>query len=62
MTQQTERLMALIETWKGRARRQFLCGEQTMDSPMGARLVEHGAACYANCATELEAALNKEST
>ena len=51
-------LLALVETWKYRSRQQFLCGEQTKDCPMGKRLVEHGAMCYANCALELEAALS----
>lgn len=57
-TSRSKHLLALVETWKNRARRQFLCGEQTTDCPMGKRLVEHGAMCYANCAMELEAALS----
>jgi hypothetical protein len=48
------RLLARVETWKNRARQQFLCGARTTDNPMGKRLVEHGAMVYANCALELE--------
>jgi hypothetical protein len=50
-------LLALVQAWKNRARQQFLCGERTTDCPMGQRLVEHGAAVYANCALELEEAM-----
>ena len=45
-------LMRLILNWEQSARSQFKCAERTAD-PMGKRLVEHGAACYFNCAQDL---------
>jgi hypothetical protein len=53
----SDALLALVETWKNRARQQFLCGKRTTDCPMGKRLVEHGAMVYANCALGLEEAM-----
>lgn len=53
-------LLRLIESWKRRALMQFRCGVETrkessdLTEQMGARLVEHGAACYANCTMELQ--------
>jgi hypothetical protein len=45
-------LMKLILDWEQSARSQLLCSERTEDL-MGKRLVEHGAACYFNCAQAL---------
>lgn len=45
-------LMRLVLEWERSARSQFRCAERTTD-PMGKRLVEHGAACYFNCAQAL---------
>jgi len=43
----------LIRIWKQRALSQLRCEQETTDET-GKRLVSHGAACYANCALELE--------
>lgn len=51
-----KRLEELIEKWNHSARRAFYDAEREQD-PMGKRLIEHGAMCYFNCATELTAAL-----
>jgi hypothetical protein len=45
-------MRALAIEWSRRAMKQFDCAEVTAD-PMGKRVMEHGAACYANCAFEL---------
>ena len=50
-------LDGLADQWAERARRAFADAE-TEVSPMGKRLIEHGATCYANCAFELREALS----
>lgn len=50
-----EELMALISTWRQRARKKFAEAEKA--SGMEARFIEHGAMCYFNAANELEEAL-----
>jgi hypothetical protein len=46
----------LIEKWNQWSRRAFYDAEREQD-PMGKRLIEHGAMCYFNCATDLTEAL-----
>lgn len=51
-----EKLHGLVRKWRGRAKNKFRNAESEKDN-MGKRLIEHGAICYANSATELEAVL-----
>lgn len=46
----------LIVKWENIARRKWYDAEQEA-SPMGKRLIEHGALCYQNCARELREVL-----
>lgn len=52
---EAEKLEELIARWEHRARRLFYSAERETN-PMGKRLLEHGAMCYFNCATELREA------
>jgi hypothetical protein len=46
----------LIVKWQRLARKKFEDAKHETD-PMGRRLIEHGATCYANAALELAAAI-----
>lgn len=50
----------LITQWERLARSKFLSAEHEADD-MGRHLIEHGAMCYFNCASELRKALADES-
>lgn len=52
------RLVSLLHSWRGRAKRKFMDAKQEEDE-MGRRLIEHGAMCYFNAATELEEVLKQ---
>jgi hypothetical protein len=57
-------LFDLIEGWKNSARKQFECADKTRKeekNEMGARLVEHGATCYANCVMSIEKLINESN-
>lgn len=49
-------LIDLAVKWENWARRKWYDAEREKD-PMGKRLIEHGALCYQNCASELREAL-----
>jgi len=51
-------LLALIESWKHRARMKFEDAKHEKDI-VGRRHIEHGAMCYFNAAMELEALVSK---
>ena len=51
-----ETLEELIVQWERIARRKLYDAKHDAD-PMGQQLIEHGAMCYFNCATELKAVL-----
>ena len=57
MNKKVSNLDGLADQWAERARRAFSDAEHEAD-PMGKRLIEHGATCYANCAFELREALS----
>lgn len=46
----------LVSKWENTARKKWIDSE-TEDDPMGKRLIEHGAICYQNCASELKEVL-----
>lgn len=46
-------LKHLVEKWRLRAAAKFMDAKRE-NNVMGKRLIEHGATCYANAATELE--------
>ena len=52
------RLVGLLNSWKGRAKRKFTDAKGEEDE-MGRKLIEHGAMCYFNAATELEEVLKQ---
>jgi hypothetical protein len=52
------RLVRLSDCWKGRAAKKFMDAKGENDE-MGRKLIEHGAMCYFNAATELEEAINQ---
>ena len=52
------RLVRLLDSWKGRAKRKFTDAKGE-DDEMGRKLIEHGAMCYFNAATELEEVLKQ---
>jgi hypothetical protein len=54
----TNRLLALVESWKRRARWTFADAGHERNE-MGKRLIEHGAMCYYNAATELADLISK---
>lgn len=49
-------LFGLVDCWKRRAAKKFTDAKGENDE-MGRKLIEHGAMCYFNAATELEKAL-----
>ena len=51
-------LLAVIRLWKERAHGKFESAKLEPDV-MGRKLIEHGAICYFNAATELEEALKQ---
>lgn len=56
-----EKLLQLAEDWEGIARRKFVSAENLVEThqcqPTGKQFVEHGAACYLNCASNLREVL-----
>lgn len=52
------RLQAILKDWRQTAQRAWSDAQAEPD-PMGKRLIEHGAMCYGNCVTELEALLQE---
>ena len=52
------RLVRLLDSWKGRVKRKFTDAKGEEDE-MGRKLIEHGAMCYFNAATELEEVLKQ---
>lgn len=48
----TEQLEQLAKKWMQSSKRRFNMAEQEPNM-MGGKLMEHGAVCYFNCATEL---------
>jgi hypothetical protein len=57
MSGQRNALLAVAEQWEAAARRRFISADLENDA-MGKRLIEHGAVCLANCASELREALS----
>lgn len=57
----TTKLIELVDSWEGIARRKFICAETQKDDPMnrptGKNFITHGAMCYYNCARELREVL-----
>lgn len=51
-----ESLMSLVYSWENIAGRKWADAEAEKDL-MGRKLIEHGAICYRNCASELRGAL-----
>lgn len=51
-------LFGLLDSWKKRSSRKFIDAKNE-DDDMGRRLIEHGAMCYFNAATELEEVLKQ---
>jgi hypothetical protein len=52
--------IGLARQWENLARLKWLDGGREED-PMGKRLIEHGALCYQNCASELREVLTSSS-
>lgn len=52
------RLVRLSDCWKRRAAKKFMDAKGENDE-MGRKLIEHGAMCYFNAATDLEEALKQ---
>ena len=50
------RCNSLLKTWEHRSRRKWLDAESEKDLA-GKHLIEHGAVCYANAASELRRAI-----
>ena len=54
-------LLALVQKWEQRARRAFESATQEKTA-FGRRFIEHGAMCYFNCAQDLRAAVQADSS